>query len=495
MKRSSRAAVAGLAILAIGAAYPAAAAACPFCGSVKSTFAQEIRLVDAAVIGRLISVAAPPPSKDGELSFATSKATFEIVEVLKGSALVSPKQRIEIAAPFLEDKPVGTEFLIEGSLPAPLVWTPPVAITPRSHKYLSALMKLPADVPQRLIVLMPYLQDKEDLLASDAYDEFAKAPYAALQAIKDKMPHDLLVEYIRDPKVPPTRRRLYLTMLGVCGGPRDLPMLEGLLLSQNRNFKAGLDASVACYLVLRGIDGLPYIEQHFLGKSNNEYADINAVVMALRILGQQKNGPIPRSRVIQSMRLVLDHPLMADQVIGDLARWHDWSVMDRLVTLFKNDDPDASSLVRVPVVTYLRLPAAEGQGVHRRTSKDRSQGGSPIGNALSDRTDAAEFDGPTVGLGDRGAGGENDRRGRRVGGRGHVAAGRDGAGRLEVAGSGCGDQRPLEIERRAADFRSAIVVYHHPRRHSRRDRTGFRRPRLQSQIGNVAHRIAEFYRD
>jgi hypothetical protein len=49
---------------------------------------------------------------------------------------------------------------------------------------------------------------------------------------------------------------------------------------------------------------------------------------------------------------MLDRPELADLVIVDLARWEDWSVMDRLVDLFKKAD-DKSSWVRVPVVRYL----------------------------------------------------------------------------------------------------------------------------------------------
>jgi hypothetical protein len=47
-------------------------------------------------------------------------------------------------------------------------------------------------------------------------------------------------------------------------------------------------------------------------------------------------------------------------VIADLARWEDWSVIDRLTELFEKADAD-SIFVREPVVNYLRacpLPAA-----------------------------------------------------------------------------------------------------------------------------------------
>ena len=336
------------------------AVACPFCGAVKSTFAQEIKAVDVAVIAKLIEAPKRPETKEGELNVETPVGKFEIVEVLKGADQVAGEKVIEVA--YFDDKPVGTEFLVEGAQPPVIAWTPPVVLTPRSHKYLSDLMKLRADGSARLLYLMDYLGDKEELLASDSYDEFALAPYSALKAIKDKMPHDVLVKRVLDPEVVPSRRRLYLTMLGVCGNDKDLPVLEKLLKVKDPKFKAGLDATVACYLVLRGEKGLPLIEDLFLKQETDEYTDIYSVVMALRILGQEKNGPIPLPRIVQTMRLVLDHPRVADQAIMDLARWQDWTVVDRLVTLFKSDDQDVSSWVRVPVVNYLRacpLPKAK----------------------------------------------------------------------------------------------------------------------------------------
>jgi hypothetical protein len=64
--------------------------------------------------------------------------------------------------------------------------------------------------------------------------------------------------------------------------------------------------------------------------------------------------------LLAGLRHLLDRPELADLVIPDLARWEDWSSMDRLVTLFKEAD-DKSSWVRVPVIQYLRacpLPEA-----------------------------------------------------------------------------------------------------------------------------------------
>ncbi len=50
---------------------------------------------------------------------------------------------------------------------------------------------------------------------------------------------------------------------------------------------------------------------------------------------------------------MLDRPQLADLVIPDLARWEDWTQMEKLVQLFKEAN-DKSSWVRVPVINYLR---------------------------------------------------------------------------------------------------------------------------------------------
>ena len=120
--------------------------------------------------------------------------------------------------------------------------------------------------PERLAFFQDFLEDQEDVLARDAYDEFAKAPYKDVQAVQGPMKHDQIVAWIKTPEIPASRRRLYLVMLSVCGGPADLPLLEDLLRSDDRKVKVGLDAMIGCYLMLAGSDGMPLIEELYLKK-------------------------------------------------------------------------------------------------------------------------------------------------------------------------------------------------------------------------------------
>lgn len=336
-----------LALAALCALTATQAGACPFCSTVSQTFTEEIRSMDIVVIAELVALPVKAGDEDKQ---EVPKAKFKVRQVIKGKALAEVGQIVETVF-FGEAKP-GATFLVMGVDPPKIAWSTPLPLSERAIKYVPRLLELPADGPTRLVFFQQYLEDADEMLARDAYDEFAKAPYADVQSLKAKMDHDKLVAWIQDVDVPASRRRLYLTMLGVCGNSSDVAMLESLLRSDDRKKKAGLDAMIGCYLTLKGADGMPLVEELFLKNAQAEYADTYAAIMALRFHGSETDV-IPRERILQGLRHMLARPQLADLVIPDLARWEDWSVMDQLVQLFKDAD-DKTSWVRVPVINYLR---------------------------------------------------------------------------------------------------------------------------------------------
>ena len=346
------------------------AAACPFCSAVSLTFAQEIAQSQAAVIARLVEpppAAALQPRAEGPLP----KAKFQVVKTLKGADIVaaaglagSDGKAIETI--MLDPKPVGSLALLFGIEPPNLVWSSPIPVGDRAVAYLDKLAGLPEKGSERLAFFQDFLEDSDETLARDAYDEFAVAPYADVKGLKDRMNAAKLLGWIENPKVQANRRRLYATMLGVCGGPDDAKRIERLLVGEGlapgeAEARSGLDALIACYVALRGPDALDLVDRLFLDRRGRAvpFAETYAAVMALRFLGEESDL-VPRDRVLASLRILLAEPKLADLVIADLARWQDWSVIDRLVTLFKEASAD-SIFVREPVVNYLRacpLPEA-----------------------------------------------------------------------------------------------------------------------------------------
>jgi hypothetical protein len=379
--------------------FGAAAAACPFCSIESQTLSEETQSSDAVVLARLVKEAPPVDETSIDSSDPNSgTATFEIVEVLRGQELLTGVKEIRVV--FFGESDRERMFLISGIGTERIDWTTPLPLSAEAVDYVRKLASVPAAGADRLAFFQQYLENEDPLLAQDSYDEFARAPYADVQALGPRMPHDRLVEWISNPQVTPSRRRLYLTMLGVCGSENDLPMLEALIGSDfqkmkpcleqlvsvgtamggpsglgmwvdlvdhdERRKKLGLDAMVACYLALRGPEGLDLIDERFLKNPKTEYTYFYSTIMALRFHGEEKSSPVPRERLLESMRLVLDNPEFAEQVIPDLARWEDWSVLDKLVSMYKSSDEHG--YVRQPVVTYLTVASEQPGDVGPRAT-------------------------------------------------------------------------------------------------------------------------------
>jgi hypothetical protein len=344
-------------VIVVGSA--AVAVCCPFCSAVSMTFCEEIGQADAAVFAKLTTL--PPQSSDGTQNATATiePAGFDIVEVLKGADIVGSAKSFETL--YFGAEPVGKEFLVMAMHDqGKLAWTTPIPITPAVKPYLKTALTLPKEGADRLVFFQDYLEGGEEMLARDAYDEFAKAPYKDVLALKGRMKHDQLVKWVKDAKISPSHRRLYLTMLGVCGNDADVAMFEQMLKDDSPAGKPGMDALVAAYLKLKGAAGLPLIEDLFLKNADAEYTETYAAIMAIRFHGQE-DTIIPKKRLIEALRYMLARPQLADLVIPDLARWEDWGSADRMVQLFKESD-DESGWVRVPVINFLRacpLPEAK----------------------------------------------------------------------------------------------------------------------------------------
>ena len=334
----------------IGANESAAAAeACPFCSAASQTLRQESLSMDAVAIANLQS--------DGRADI-DGNATFVVERVLRGDSLLEKGQKVE--ASYFGPGKSNKKFLLLGVDPKNLVWSSPLPLSEDAEKYIDAIQKLPDDPIARLEFYQKHFEHPDSLLARDSYDEFALAPYEDVKKLKDKMNREQLMEWIRDPEKSPDRKRLYYTMLGICGTGDDAVEFESMIRSNDPEKRAGLDALIASYLMLRGPEGLKLIDEQFLTNRKASYPDVYSSVMALRFHGTEGNV-IPKEDILKSMRHLIEAPDLADLVIPDLARWSDWSQIDRLTELFKKSNDD-NSWVRVPVVNYLRacpLPEAK----------------------------------------------------------------------------------------------------------------------------------------
>jgi hypothetical protein len=386
--------VAVVAIVCVATVLPVGVVqACPFCNAAMQTLSQELESASVALIA-VLEKPMPLTGLDDPATAESAAATFRVVQVLRGGEFLKGAKTIEVVY-FGEEAP-DKEFFITGLAgvtgPDTLDWTNPIPLSLIAADYIRKLPTVPVEGADRLAFFQEYLRSDDPLLMQDSYDEFARSPYAALIALEPRMNRGKLVEWINDSQVGPASRRLFLTMLGICGKTDDVAMLEALMNydylrmqpgiaaalaasmavgpnvgaglvdemihTEERRRRESLDALVACYLKLKGPDGMALVEELFLKNPKVDYTQLHSVIMALRFHGEETDV-IPKERLLESMRLVLDHHDLADQVITDLTRWEDWEIMPRLVEMFK--ESEEGDWIRQPVAAYL-LVAEEQEG-------------------------------------------------------------------------------------------------------------------------------------
>ena len=162
-------------------AWPSGAYACPFCSAVSQTLSQELDGVDVSVIARLVSL---PPEADLESDDPagfdlddpdSGTAEFEVVEAIRGDD--APAKGDIIRAVYFGSNEQKKNFLIHGIAGEKIDWTTPLPLTDRGIEYIKTLGTLPEKGADRLAFFLNHLEDKDPLLAQDAYDEFGRAPY------------------------------------------------------------------------------------------------------------------------------------------------------------------------------------------------------------------------------------------------------------------------------------------------------------------------------
>jgi len=337
---------------------PSAVWACPFCGPAESV-TRQMGMVEAAAIVRATGEPTNPE---------TRLRPYHVEHVLKGADRLAKDGGGKYApvrsfSPENEPKPEDHYLIYGADDSGEIYWSAPLPLTARAVEYLTReLPQAPPEGVERLRYFVPRLRHPEPFIADDAYAEFARTEYDVVQQLRPYLSRTELREWIEDEKTNTPHRRLYLTLLGLCATKDDAEWLRALIPVEQAKEPTdrSLDALVACYLTITGEEGLEWVEKEILRKPNPVFADVNAVVLALRFHGEQEKV-IDRERLAASMRLVLNHPNWVDTVVADLARWKDWSALERLVEIYRDAD-DQHRYVRVPIVQYMKacpLPEAK----------------------------------------------------------------------------------------------------------------------------------------
>ncbi|MCA9015833.1 MAG: hypothetical protein KDA77_10920 [Planctomycetaceae bacterium] len=325
--------------------------ACPFCSAPSLTLTEQLSQSDVAVLAQWTE------AEKGTLDKA-GKTVFEIKEIVRQADKDKLKAGDQITINRHRPGKKGNLFLLLGTKGTTVDWGDPIEVTETSFHYISQAPAPEEKTSKRLKYFLKFLEFPDQMISNDAYAEFANAPYEDITPLSKEMPREKIRKWIVDPETPVTRLGLYGLLLGLCGQESDVAFMEKKINEPTKEFRLGIDGVISGYLLLTGADGLDKIDETKFVPKDVAFSETYAAMQALRFMWTYGDGRISKDRLRQSMRLLLDRPELTDLVVADLARWDDWTVMDRLMKMYGTGDYDIPSIKRA-IVRYL-LVASKG---------------------------------------------------------------------------------------------------------------------------------------
>ncbi len=330
---------------------------CPFCDAPALMLSEQIGQCDHLLRGKWLS------SEKGA-NLRSGSSTFEILDVA-----FSKDDRFKVGQVVVMPQYIAGSDTSSYSLMGPddrlEDWHVPAEITEVSWTYLAKMppsVRDPKAQTERLLYFLPFFENQDLLVSNDAFGEFAAAPYEVIVPLKDQLPREKILGWIQDPKTPVTRIGFYGMLAGICGKPEDASILEQKIVTLDADFRLGIEGVMAGYMMIAGESGLAKLEEvkilsktaiHKDGKEIKlPFSETYAVMQALRFMWTYEPDRLPKDRLKQSMHLLLERNEMTDLVITDLARWKDWSIQDRLMTMYSDENYDIPAIRRA-IVRYL----------------------------------------------------------------------------------------------------------------------------------------------
>ena len=337
--------------------------ACEFCGPAQSPLGEKLAKSDVVVLAKWVATTPAKGASQGSTKFVVvehlggkkKELTFapDDVVTFPRESRANPNERCVLFGNDRDDE---------------VTWETPQPVTDAAIAYLREVPPFGQPIRERLVYFLKHLESPDPLISMDVFAEFGCAPSQDVIAITPQIDRSRLRAIVASDKTPKARLGLYGMMLGLCGDASDAELLRERIDNVPKDeFPLGLDGLTFGYLILAGSAGLDQLEKSKLNPDEHNINHCIATMSALRVLWTEGQDRIPRERLKQSMRRLLDHPQLADLAIADLARWRDWAVMDRLMDLDGRIGGE-DRRVRTAIVRYI-LVAAGGESKRAEIGK------------------------------------------------------------------------------------------------------------------------------
>lgn len=348
-------------------AWATVASSCPLCyEAIRQMLTEGVRLdmADRAVLAAPIEgtsryrIVAVVKGEDALGSVGADPVTGEVAAAPDNDPLLLVRESAALQWTSLGAIPIeGADWLrelaasrrIEGERPRrtwPLTWQ-----TADSLSY--------AGWRKRVLLVLPYLENRNPLAARLAWGELARAPYPALDVARSHIDGSIVAGWLNDPKLS-SRNAAYTTLLGFVGGEAEATRLDQRIEAASAAHSAtNLAAMIGADLELRGPSRVDWVETRYFSDHSRTMAEIEAALMALYVLGDA-DATVPRARIIQAFRdFIRLRPAIAAFVAPQLAGWGCWDAVSDYSAIVKSD-PDIDPASRFAISLYLKSASEAG---------------------------------------------------------------------------------------------------------------------------------------
>jgi hypothetical protein len=319
------------------------AGACPFGTGPGPTLREEAVACKFVVYGTL----ANPKRTD-----AGGTTDFIVSRVLKSDPAIAGKDVLTI--PRYIDIPDLTKsqfFLVFGDVDQGKVdLYRGEMVGPAVAEYLAGALAIDAKDRVRLLkYCAKFLNHHESVVATEAFNEFNKAPDADVRVAARGIDTDKLHRLLRSPDLLANRIGLYSLLLAHAGNRSDTVLLRELLDGDGASTSSA-DLLMAAFTLLDPQAGWAYTCET-IRDPRNEFLLRYAGLRAVRYFQNTRPDVISVSDRLKALSLALRHADMADLAVEDLRRSRCWKLTGDVLALPDREGFD-QPIIRRSVLKY-----------------------------------------------------------------------------------------------------------------------------------------------
>ena len=210
-----------------------------------------------------------------------------------------------------------------------------------------------------LLYYAKFLDHPDELIAEDAFLEFARSGDEEVGQVAKKLSPALFRTLLQNPKLDADRLSLFAFLLGNCGGAADADLLRKRIELAGADDLRALDGLLGGYIALRPTAGWK-LARDILSNPHANFLKKFAALRTVRFyMGWQPS--LAGAFMIPAYQLAIPDGEMADLAIEDLRRWKMWSLTTLILAQYGKPTHDAPIVKRGILRYALCCPLPEAQ--------------------------------------------------------------------------------------------------------------------------------------